>query len=83
MKKIPTLFERTFENHKVSGITEKVTPGMEWVLDGEGLTERVPQQSKSTVRARRLLTANSISATTQSAARRRRRELFPVATLTL
>lgn len=37
MKKIPTLFERTFENHKVSGITDKVTPGMEWVLDGEGV----------------------------------------------
>lgn len=36
MKKIPTLFERIYENHKVVGITEKVTPGMEWVLDGEG-----------------------------------------------
>lgn len=34
MKKIPTLFQRTFENHKVSGITDKVTLGMEWVLDG-------------------------------------------------
>lgn len=37
MKKIPTLFERTFENHKVSGITDKVTPGFEWVLRGEGV----------------------------------------------
>lgn len=37
MKKIPTLFERTFENHKVVGITDKVTPGMEWVLEGEGV----------------------------------------------
>lgn len=37
MKKIPTLFERTFENHKVVSITDKVTPGMEWVLNGEGL----------------------------------------------
>ena len=37
MKKIPTLFERTFENHKVVGITDKVTPGFEWVLEGEGI----------------------------------------------
>lgn len=37
MKKIPTLFERQFENHKVVGITGKVTPGMEWVLEGEGV----------------------------------------------
>lgn len=36
MKKIPTLFERQYENHKVVGITDKVTPGMEWVLSGEG-----------------------------------------------
>ena len=36
MKKIPTLFERVFENHKIVGITPKVTPGMEWVLDGQG-----------------------------------------------
>lgn len=32
MKKIPTLFERTFEDHKVAGISDKVTPGLEWVL---------------------------------------------------
>lgn len=37
MKKIPTLFERVFENHRVVGITEKVTPGMEWVLEGKGV----------------------------------------------
>lgn len=37
MKKIPTLFERTFENHRVVGITDKVTPGFEWVLEGEGV----------------------------------------------
>lgn len=37
MKKIPTLFERTFENHRVVGITPNVTPGLEWVLDGKGL----------------------------------------------
>lgn len=36
MKKIPTLFERVYENHKVVGITDTVTPGFEWVLDGEG-----------------------------------------------
>lgn len=36
MKKIPTLFEREFDNHKVIGIKPIVTPGMEWVLDGEG-----------------------------------------------
>lgn len=36
MKKIPTLFERTFANHRVTGISEKVTPGLEWVLEGEG-----------------------------------------------
>lgn len=36
MKKIPTLFERIYENHRVVGITPKVTEGMEWVLEGEG-----------------------------------------------
>lgn len=36
MKKIPTLFERVFENHKVVGITDRVTHGFEWVLAGEG-----------------------------------------------
>lgn len=29
MKKIPTLFERKFENHKIVGITDKITPGCE------------------------------------------------------
>ena len=37
MKKIPTLFEREYANHKVVGIREKVTDGMEWVLDGKGV----------------------------------------------
>lgn len=37
MKKIPTLFERVFENHRIVGISDKVTPGMEWVLNGEGI----------------------------------------------
>lgn len=36
MKKIPTLFERVFENRKIVGITDKVTFGFEWVLAGEG-----------------------------------------------
>lgn len=29
MKKIPTLFERVYENHKIVDITDKVTPGCE------------------------------------------------------
>lgn len=37
MKKIPTLFERKFENHRVVEITDKVTDGLEWVLNGEGV----------------------------------------------
>lgn len=37
MKKIPTLFERVYENHKIVGITPKVASGMEWVLNGEGI----------------------------------------------
>ena len=37
MKKIPTLFERVYENHKVVDITSNVTPGLEWVLEGEGI----------------------------------------------
>lgn len=36
MKKIPTLFERVYENHRVVDILPNVTPGMEWVLEGEG-----------------------------------------------
>lgn len=37
MKKIPTLFTRKFENHKVVGISPEVTEGMGWVLNGEGI----------------------------------------------
>lgn len=37
MKKIPTLFEREFEEHKVVKITDKVTKGLEWVLEGYGV----------------------------------------------
>ena len=36
MKKIPTLFERIFENHEKVGILPNITPGMEWVLEGKG-----------------------------------------------
>lgn len=32
MKKIPTLFERIFENHKIVGITDNITPGCEEAL---------------------------------------------------
>lgn len=42
MKKIPTLFERIYENHKIRGINENVTPGMAWVLAGDGIaTEKM------------------------------------------
>lgn len=36
MKKIPTLFEREYANHKVVGIKPIVASGMEWVLNGDG-----------------------------------------------
>ena len=37
MKKIPTLFERVYENHKVVDVLPNVTDGMQWVLEGEGI----------------------------------------------
>ena len=37
MKKIPTLFERTFKGHKVIAVSDKPIPGMEWVLKGKGI----------------------------------------------
>lgn len=37
MKKIPTLFEREYANHRVVGIKPNVAEGMEWVLDGKGI----------------------------------------------
>lgn len=37
MKKIPTLFEREFADHKVVSIKPIVTPGLEWVLEGGGV----------------------------------------------
>lgn len=36
MKKIPTLFERVYEGHTIKDILPNVTPGMEFVLEGEG-----------------------------------------------
>lgn len=40
MKKIKSLFERQFENHKVVAVLDKVTVGNEWVLAGEGKATR-------------------------------------------
>ncbi len=37
MKKIPTLFLREFEHHRVKSILPEVTTGMDWVLKGEGI----------------------------------------------
>ena len=38
MKKIPTLFERDYnERGRIIGIRSEVKPGFEWVLDGEGI----------------------------------------------
>ena len=37
MKKIPTLFKRTFDEHHRKHITPEVTPGLEWVLEGRGI----------------------------------------------
>ncbi len=37
MKKIPTLFERKYENHRVVDVLPNCHAGMEWVLEGEGV----------------------------------------------
>lgn len=37
MKKIPTLFERVYENHRVVDVLPNITHGMEWVITGEGI----------------------------------------------
>ena len=37
MKKIPTLYVRLFDERHNKTITRDVTPGMEWVLEGEGI----------------------------------------------
>lgn len=36
MKKIPTLFVRFFDDKHRKTITRDITPGMEWVIEGEG-----------------------------------------------
>ncbi|MCQ2308096.1 MAG: hypothetical protein MJ000_11135 [Bacteroidales bacterium] len=36
MKKIPTLFERTFDGHKIVDIKPVVTPGLNYILSGAG-----------------------------------------------
>lgn len=35
MKKMPTLFERQFENHEITKCLEQVHEGCEWVLNDE------------------------------------------------
>ena len=37
MKKIPTLFTRVYQNHKIVDCLPIVAEGMEWVLDGKGI----------------------------------------------
>lgn len=37
MRKIPTLFKRVFDGHKIVDILPEVDPSLQWVLDGEGL----------------------------------------------
>lgn len=37
MKKIPTLFKREFEGHRIVNVLPEVIEGMEWVLEGEGI----------------------------------------------
>ena len=37
MKKIPTLFKRTYDGSCIKGISDEVAPGLEWVLAGDGL----------------------------------------------
>ena len=36
MEKIPTLFLKIYDGHKLTGITREVRKGMEWVLEGKG-----------------------------------------------
>ena len=37
MKKIPTLFRRTFDAQHRKHVTSEVTPGLEWVTEGRGV----------------------------------------------
>ena len=42
MKKMPTLFIREFENHRVSRCLNEVNKNCEWVINGEGYaTEKI------------------------------------------
>ena len=43
MKKMPTLFQREFDHHRVVNITDQLTsPELAWVLAGEGIaTEKI------------------------------------------
>ena len=42
MKKMPTLFKRVFDGHKIVNILNEVTEGCEWIITGEGkATEKV------------------------------------------
>ena len=71
MKKIPTLFERVFDNHHKVGINNKVHSGMEWVLCGEGIaTEKIDGSCCAVIGGKD---------TMQNAARFRRRMRFPAA----
>lgn len=36
MRKIPTLFKRVYDGHKIVDILPEVTPDMEWVLEWKG-----------------------------------------------
>lgn len=36
MKKIPTLFQRVFDNHRIVDVLPEVNPGLDWVLTGDG-----------------------------------------------
>ncbi len=40
MRKIPTLFVRDWEGSKGRYVTDELTPGLEWVLAGEGVPTR-------------------------------------------
>ena len=42
MRKMPSLFNREFDNHHVVKCLNEVTPGCEWVINGEGVaTEKL------------------------------------------
>lgn len=36
MKKIPTLFVKKYDGNRYIGVSNEVTPGFEWVINGEG-----------------------------------------------